>query len=78
MLIQKKTTTITGAGFLFVHAPVEHRGVYVHVYLCVESHRCPLSILSHFMSVVEVVGEGRLLVFVHQIWVGGVCSYGYC
>lgn len=30
------------------------------------------------MSVVEVVGEGRLFVFVHQIWVGAVCSDGHC
>lgn len=28
------------------------------------------------MSVVEVVGQGRLLVFVHQLWVGGVGSDG--
>lgn len=47
------------------------------VYLCVERHRCSLSILSHLVSVVEVVGQGRLLVFVHQIWVGGVGTDGY-
>lgn len=39
-----------------------------------EGHRGSLSILGHFMSVVEVVGKGRLLVFVHQIWVGAICS----
>lgn len=30
------------------------------------------------MSVVEVVAEGRLLMLVHQIRVGGVCFYGHC
>lgn len=39
-----------------------------------EGHRGSLSILGHLMSVVEVAGEGRLLVFVHQIWVGAICS----
>lgn len=29
------------------------------------------------MPVVEVVGQGRLLVLVHQIWVGGVGADGY-
>lgn len=48
------------------------------VYLRVESYRCSLCILRHFMSVVQVVGEGWLLMFVHQIWVGGVCSYSHC
>lgn len=47
-------------------------------YLRVEGHRRSLCILGHFMSVVEIVGKGRLLVFIHQIWVGGVCSYSHC
>lgn len=42
-----------------------------------ERHRRSLSILSHLVSVVEVVGQGRLLVLVHQIWVGGVGTDGY-
>lgn len=42
-----------------------------------EGHRGSLSILGHFMSVVEVVGEGRLLVFVHQVWVAAICSYSH-
>lgn len=46
------------------------------VYLRMERHRCSLSILSHLVPVVEVVGQGRLLVFVHQIWVGGVSTDG--
>lgn len=56
----------------------ESKPVCPHFYLCVECHRRPLCILSHFMPVVEVVGEGWLLVFVHQVWVGAVCSYGHC
>lgn len=31
--------------------------VFVCGYLCVEGHRRPLCILSHFVSVVEVVAE---------------------
>lgn len=29
------------------------------------------------MSVVEVIAECGLLMFVHQIWVGAVCSYSH-
>lgn len=39
-----------------------------------EGHRSPLCVLRHLVSVVEVGGQGRLLVFVHQVGVGGVCS----
>lgn len=46
-------------------------------YLCVEGHRGSLSILGHFMPVVEVAGKRRLLVFVRQIWVGAICSNGH-
>lgn len=66
--------------FFFLQPKQVHRNqtsVSVWVYLCVEGHRCPLGILRHFMSVVEVVGQGWLLMFVHQIWVGAVCSYGH-
>lgn len=50
----------------------------VHGYLCVEGHWCPLCILRHFVSVVEVVAEGWLFMLVHQIRVGAVCFYGHC
>lgn len=43
-----------------------------------ERHGRSLGVLSHLVSVVEVVGQGRLLVLVHQIWVGGVGTDGYC
>lgn len=73
---------INGSGFFLCASPPKKSSqkfsVYIEVYLCVESYRRPLCILRHFMSVVKVVGEGWLLVFVHQIWVGGVCSYSYC
>lgn len=45
--------------------------------LSVEGHRRSLRVLRHFVSVVEVVAEGRLFVFVHQIRVGAVCSDGH-
>lgn len=48
------------------------------VHLCVEGYRRPLCVLRHFVSVVEVVAEGGLLMFVHQVWVGAACSYGHC
>ena len=50
---------------------------HAHSHLCMEGHGCPLCILSHLVSVVEVVAEGRLLVFVHQVWVGAVCCYSH-
>lgn len=42
-----------------------------------EGHGGPLGILGHLVSVVEVAGQGRLLVFVHQVWVGAVCGYSH-
>lgn len=43
-----------------------------------EGYRRSLCVLRHFVSVVEVVAEGRLFVFVHQIRVGAVSSCGHC
>lgn len=51
---------------------------FVDVYLSVEGHRSSLSILRHFVSVVQIVAKGRLFVLIHQIWIGYICSYGYC
>ena len=46
-------------------------------HLRVEGHGRPLCILRHLVSVVEVVAEGRLLVFVCQVRVGAVCPDGH-
>lgn len=49
---------------------------FVDVYLSVEGHRSSLSVLRHFVSVVQIVAKSRLLVLIHQIWVGDVRSDG--
>lgn len=75
-----KIITVQDSEVWFLRPKQVHRhqtSVSIWVYLCVEGHGRPLCILRHFMSVVEVVRQGRLLMFVHQIWVGAVCSYGH-
>ena len=49
----------------------------VCAHLCMEGHGRPLCVLRHLVSVVEVVAEGRLLVFVRQVRVGAVCADGH-
>lgn len=48
-----------------------------NIYLCVESNRCSLCILSHFMPVIEIFTQICQFMFISKLRIGTVCSYGH-